>query len=112
MPYRSTSSARTVGVQSLQYARHDRFGGEAEPLEQVFRRRGGAEAVEADLEPRAANMALPAQGRAGLDRDQQRPVGNDIAAIAFVLSVEQLEARHGDDVGADPLPFERLGHLD
>ena len=60
-----------------------------------------------------AGVALPAEGRAGLDRHAQdlavRDVGQDVFAIGGVLRVEALGAGHGDDVGANALLFKALG---
>jgi hypothetical protein len=89
--------------------RHDRFGGEAEALEKVFRRRGGAEPVEADREAAGADIALPAEVVPASIETLREPSGRRVGAVGLVLRVEQAPAGHGDDIGADPLPFERFG---
>src|SRR4051812_32110908 len=61
--------------------RRDRFGGEAEAFKKRGGRRGGAEAVEADGEPAAPDIAPPAKRRARLDRDEQGVRGQQIGAI-------------------------------
>ena len=80
----------------LDHARRDRVGGQAEMFVQVGRRRRGAEAVDADAQAVQAGIALPAEGRPGLDRDAQdlavRDVGQDVLAIGGVLRVEPLGA--------------------
>ena len=52
----------------------------------------GAEAVDADAQAVQAGVALPAEGRPGLDRDPQdfavRHVGQDVLAILGALRVE------------------------
>jgi hypothetical protein len=91
----------------------DGIGGEAEMGVKVGRRGRGAEAVDADAQAVEAGVALPADRRPGLDRDAQdllvRHVGQDVLAIGGVLRVEAVGRRHRDDVGADPLRFERGG---
>src|SRR5882672_6626335 len=62
---------QTLAFQRRDDVRHDRFGGEAEAFEQIASGRGGAEPVEADIEAVTAGVALPAEGRSGLDRDEQ-----------------------------------------
>jgi len=79
----------------------------------VSGRRRGPEPVNSDPQAVEARVALPAIGRAGLDRHPQylavRDVGQDVVAISFILGVEALGARHRHHVGADPLAFEPLG---
>ena len=75
-----------------------------------------AEAVDADAQAVEPGVALPAEGRPGLDRHAQDlavgDVGQDVLAIGGGLRVEELGARHGDDIGADALPFKPLRRVE
>ena len=94
----------------------DLVRGQAEIVVGVRCRRGDAEPVDADAQPVKARVALPAEGRARLDRDAQdlavADVRQDVLAIIPRLRVETLGAGHGDHVGADPLRFKLLGGIE
>ena len=94
----------------------DLVGRQAEIVVGVRRRRRDAEAVDADAQAVKAGVALPAEGRPGLDRHAQdlavADVGQDVLAIIRRLRVEALGAGHGHHVGADPLRFKLLGGVE
>src|ERR1700760_2218573 len=89
----SGSASAMSRAQQLARPRHDVVDAEAELLEQRLGRRGGAEVVDADDVAGVADIALPAQRRAGLDgqapghRRRQHRV-----AVGRRLRVEQVPA--------------------
>ena len=71
---------------------------EAEFRHQILDRGRGAKGVHADLGAARADIAIPADHRALLDRHARRDVGRQHAvAIGLVLLLEQLPGRHADD---------------
>ena len=97
----------------VEHARGDLVRRQPEIFVGVLGRGRDAEAVDADAQAVKPGVALPAEGRPGLDRHAQDlavgDVGQDVLAIVRRLRVEALGARHGHDVGADPLRFKPLG---
>ena len=73
-------------------------------VKQVLERRRGAECVHADLGAGRADIAVPADHRAHLDRHARRDVGRkDTIAIRLVLLLEQLPGGHADDARRNAL---------
>lgn len=71
---------------------------------------GDAEAVDADGDSVAADVALPAEGCSGFHRDARGDGGGqDGVAVGFVLGVEEVEARHVDYTSGNPFAFEHRG---
>src|SRR5688572_20583966 len=99
-----------------EHAVSDLGRGQPEMVVEVGGRSGSAEAINADAQAMQPGVALPAKGRPGLDRHPQylavRDVGQDFLLIAVRLQVEQFSARHGNDVGSDPLFLEIGSDLD
>lgn len=58
-------------------------------------------------------VALPAHGGAGLDGQNGDAVGENLEAVLLVLSIEDLEAGHGDNTGSNAVVLlEIFGSLD
>jgi glyoxylase-like metal-dependent hydrolase (beta-lactamase superfamily II) len=88
--------------------RYDFLDGETKMLEQRFRRRGGAEGIDADDMAVEADVFAPVVGDAGLDGDalaagrQQHAV-----AVRLRLTVEQVGAGHRHDARGNAVFFQR-----
>src|SRR4029077_4689385 len=93
--------------------RHHAVGLEAELSLQLLERRRGAERLHADDASAAADVAVPAERGALLDRDPRRH-GRQKHAVAVLLRlfIEDLPRRHRDDARADALRGELLVRLD
>src|SRR3546814_14628855 len=80
-------------------------------VESVFVRAQWPEAVDSKAQAAAPRVSCPPEGRARLDRYDQRIVRQDIGLIGGILFVEQFGRDHGDDVGALPGGFELVGDV-
>src|SRR6185369_10755688 len=80
------------------------FDREAEMLEQSFRRRRGAESVDADNMAVQADILAPVVGYAGFDGHALATGRWQYAiAIGLRLAIEHIRARHRNDAGSDAL---------
>lgn len=83
---------------------------ELELLVHLLVRSRGTETVETEL---LVRVALPAHGRGGLNGEDGDVVGENLELVLLRLSVEDFEARNGDDTGDDTvLLFEGGGGFD
>src|SRR5581483_10570740 len=89
--------------------RDDALGRHAELAEDDLSRRGGAEAIDPERDAAAAEEALPAERRRGLDRDTRGDAREEHRLlVARLLLGEELPARHRDDAHAHARSLERL----
>src|SRR5579875_746427 len=70
---------------------------DAELLERCRPRGRGAEPIDADGDTVAADVLVPAERGACLDRDLRHAMRKDGVLVLFALLLEDLPARHGDN---------------
>src|SRR5688572_29577003 len=86
----------------------DVLGGESELFEDALVRVGGAEPVVGDDVAVGADPAVPAQRCSRFDGQLRRSTGEDRYPVVRVLSFEELQEGHADQVGAGVMLPERL----
>jgi hypothetical protein len=86
------------------------LGGDAEMLVEIGDLAARAEAVHADEDAVETDETIPAEADAGFDGDLHLRIAEDLGLICGILLIEELEARHRDDLHAMAMAGEqRLG---